>query len=259
MKAKTELLLYRMLWLSLKPMSPGFRNVAESFEGWAYASGLLAQVQRLEAKGLLESVVDAESGRRLHRLTEAGRRVAMGPRDPEALWAEEWDGKWRLFLFDIPESQRSTRRTLTRALAAAGCGWLQGSVWISPRTPVEIDLIIGQEDRECSRLLSLTADSKGGRTDRRMVEEAWDFESINAGYRRYLAVLAGLEELQDRPMSRERLAEWSAAENRAWHKALAKDPLLPGPLLPSGYLGPEALQRRRSVLTLAAETAQAGS
>ena len=87
---------------------------------------------------------------------------------------------------------------------------------------------------------------------------AWDFETINAGYQRYLAVVAELEESQDAPMSRERLAEWSASENRAWHKALAKDPLLPASLLPDGYVGREALLRRRSVLGMAAEMAATG-
>ncbi|MFN7341937.1 MAG: hypothetical protein ACK5TA_01230, partial [bacterium] len=81
------------------------------------------------------SLNDPASGKRLHRLTEAGRNAANGGRDPEVAWATPWDGKWRLFLFDIPEAENTKRRQLTRALAKAGCGCLQGSVWISPSTP----------------------------------------------------------------------------------------------------------------------------
>jgi len=254
MKAKTELLLYRLLWLVDKPMRPTFRNIEDSFEGWAYRNGLLAQIDRLEAQGLVESIRDPGSGDRLHRLTEAGRIAASGGRDPEAAWAAKWDGLWRLFLFDIPERERSKRRKLTRALSAAGCGCLQGSVWITPAATPALEKLLSEEDVDCSQILMLHAESKGQRVDERMVAGAWDFEGINEGYRELLAVLDRFPSLP-RPCPRPAFEEWTAAERTAWTAALAPDPLLPGELLPKDYLGRRTWNRRKQILAEAARLA----
>jgi phenylacetic acid degradation operon negative regulatory protein len=252
MTAKTELLLYRMLWLTSKAIRPTYRNIEESFEGWAYASGLLAQIQRLESKGYLESLLDTRTGKRLHRLTEAGRKAAAGPRDPESAWAARWDGKWRIIVFDIPETHRSERRKLTRALAGAGCGCIQGSTWISASTPPEINKIAQSDDPECSRLMMLLAESKGARMDQNMVKAAWDFEAINQLYHDHLDHLASFRNLK-KSTTREDLDDWTARENAAWRKAIAADPLLPDKLLPSGYLGKKSLHHRRETLPMVAE------
>jgi phenylacetic acid degradation operon negative regulatory protein len=251
MKAKTELLLYRLLWLAEKPMRPTFCNIERSFEGWAYREGLLKQVARLEARGLLESRIDEKTGKRLHRLTEAGRLAASGGRDPEALWSTKWDGKWRLFLFDVPESKRSARRKLTRSLASAGCGCLQGSVWISPRVPPEIEVQVAEQDPDCSQLLILLADSKGDSIDARMVETAWDFERINDLYREALTVTEGFESVAKSGQKAE-LDRWTLEEREAWRVALRADPLLPAELLPKGYGGRKAWRLRKTILAKAA-------
>ena len=254
MKAKTELLLYRLLWLADKPMRPTYRNIEDSFEGWAYRNGLLAQMHRLEAQGLVESIRDPRSGDRLHRLTEAGRLAAAGGRDPSAAWARKWDGRWRLFLFDIPECERSKRKKLTRALSSAGCGCLQGSVWITPTAHDSLEKLLSGEDVDCSQLLTLHAASKGRSEDQRMVMGAWDFDAINQRYREFLEVLERFPSLPD-PCPREVFDDWTAAERTSWKAALAIDPLLPGELLPKDYLGRRAWNLRRQILPEAARLA----
>lgn len=44
----------------------------------------------------------------------------------------EWDGYWRIILYDIPEEHRQARRALTSELRRIGCFQLQKSVWITP-------------------------------------------------------------------------------------------------------------------------------
>ena len=61
-KAKTELLLYRLLWLAEKPTTPSYYHLEQSFEGWAYRNGLLNQIHQLQAQGWLESQQDPASG-----------------------------------------------------------------------------------------------------------------------------------------------------------------------------------------------------
>ncbi len=44
------------------------------------------------------------------------------------------------------------------------------------------------------------------------------------------------------------LLRWAAAEREAWLEAVTNDPLLPGRILPSDYLGQQAWRRRVEVL-----------
>lgn len=252
MTAKTELLLYRMGWLAAKNVKPMFRNLEHSFERWAYENGFAAQVHRLEAQGLIESQADECTGKRLHRLTEVGVKAAAGPYDPEASWARVWDGKWCLFLFDIPEKEKSRRRQLTRTLAAAGCGCLQGSTWIAPSLPPTIEKLMADPSSNCSQVLLLHAESKGRDKDLHMVETAWNFEAIHQCYQDYLTILAELKALAT-SATREEFADWGRREIVAWRRALAADPLLPEVLLPHGYLGKEALHQRRKSQPVAAD------
>ena len=254
MNAKTKLLLYRLLWLAEKPLFPNYLNVTQSFEGWAYCNGLLGQIHRLEAQGFLERLQDPASNRRLHRLTKAGCALTLNGGNPETEWAREWDQKWRLILFDIPSRENMKRRQLTRALAGARCGCLQGSVWIAPMTSPKIEKLVKQDDRDCTHLLLLLADSKGPKVDARMVAGAWDFNAINAAYRKLQLTLDRFSEAANHN-TRDALAKWTAEEYRATHEALRIDPLLPSDLLPKSYLGKKVWKNRCKVLAMAARLA----
>jgi len=54
MRAKTEELLYFLLWTAETISRPTWRNMTGSFEGWAYRKGLFRQLQRLENQQWLE-------------------------------------------------------------------------------------------------------------------------------------------------------------------------------------------------------------
>jgi hypothetical protein len=85
-----------------------------------------------------------------------------------------------------------------------------------------------------------------GESDHDIVNAAWDFPAINRGYTAYRQVL------QERPAGRfpangfapPIVRAWLAKERAAWLDAVARDPLLPGPLLPPGYLGRQAWDAR---------------
>ena len=47
---------------------------------------------------------------------------------------KKWDKKWRLIIFDIPESNRQGRVALTSKLRSMGVQPLQQSVWIHPHS-----------------------------------------------------------------------------------------------------------------------------
>src|ERR1017187_5189807 len=113
MRPRTEEFLNLLLWSTEKLMRPTFRNLTDSYEGWAYRNGLMRRVASLEAQQFLERD-PASPDDRVYRLTWQGRLHALGGRDPQARWAREWDGRWRLVLFDVPTSQNSHRVRLRR-------------------------------------------------------------------------------------------------------------------------------------------------
>src|ERR1051325_7849162 len=110
-------------------MRPTFRNLSQSFESWAYESGLLRRIHELERDGFLERRNKTD---RVYRLTSAGRLRALGGRDPEAQWCRPWDRTWRLICFDVPITDNRERRRLRHYLRTRGFGLLQGSIWITP-------------------------------------------------------------------------------------------------------------------------------
>lgn len=248
MKAKTELLLYRFYWLAGKFGTPTYRNLTRNFDLWAYHSRLSRRIEDLKSDGLIEEQPTDFKKDRFIRLTEAGKRIALGGRNPEEYWNRKWDQKWKLFLFDLPADEVALRRKFLRVLRAAGCGCLQGSVWISPITEPEISRLVREKGEDCSHLMILEADSKGEKIDQNMVQSAWNFSDINDRYAKHHRVLQSFPE---NPKSLETLIQWGEMEFKAWQSAVRRDPLLPKELLPQGYTGIQALERRKAALNKA--------
>jgi DNA-binding transcriptional regulator PaaX len=77
---------------------------------------------------------------RRYELTAAGQYAALKAyvrkeftemeRKPTTL--PKWDGRWRLVLFDIPETKRSLRDYARAVLKRLGCKEFQRSTWIYP-------------------------------------------------------------------------------------------------------------------------------
>lgn len=209
------------------------------------AERLPRKLAQFTAAGWLESPAGPGDGRdRIVRLTEAGRRAAVGGRNPETQWARPWDGRWRMALFDVPEAQRVRRVRFARALRALHFGCLQNSVWVSPDPMERLREAIAGTDLHVETLTLMEARPCGGESAAALVAGAWDFTRINQNYR------AGLDLLASEPKDRSSRAwrAWLGTEWQAWAKALREDPLLPAALLPAGYLGREAWRRRRAHL-----------
>src|SRR6266536_3067902 len=130
-RPKSQAFLNFLLWSADKLARPTFRNLTDSYESWAYRNGLVKQLAALEKRQLIERNSSAPDDR-VYRLTWQGRLHVLGGRDPQARWSREWDGRWRLVLFDVPTAQDSHRRRLRRYLHSRDFGCLQGSVWVTP-------------------------------------------------------------------------------------------------------------------------------
>jgi phenylacetic acid degradation operon negative regulatory protein len=244
MKPKTEELLYFLLWSCERLLHPTWRNLTDSFEGWAYRNGFLRQLRYLEKLDLLESQ-DRTPDERSLRLTEAGRLHALGGRDPEACWRRPWDGRWRLVLFDVPVGQDTARNRLRHYLRERGFGYLQKSVWITPHALAEERQALARSKVDVEALLLLEARPAAGETDAEIVEGAWDFDPINENYAHYLRIISRIPSgALDKETAAKAFRRWASQERAAWLEAVSLDPFLPEALLPAGYLGREAWQAR---------------
>jgi len=139
-----------------------------------------------------------------------------------------------------------------------GFGYLQNSVWITPDPlaqereilgggKINVESLLLLEARPCARALAHRMGEGGrrpgeGRDLAEIVAGAWDFERINCRYARHLKVL------KERPggvlrndAAAKSLLRWAAMEREAWLEAVTNDPLLPGRILPSDYLGQQAM------------------
>lgn len=256
MQPKTEELLYFLLWSAEKLMQPTYRNLTESFEGWAYRNGLLRQLGTLQKQRFIERKEDSP-GERIYRLTEQGRLHALGGRDPVAQWSRGWDGVWRLVLYDLPVAHNAQRARLRRYLCTRGFGFLQNSVWISP-DPLEEELrLFAGVESEVEKLIVLEAKPCAGESDAEIVSASWDFARINRRYEQYLHLLEQkLRGTLAKKSEANKLRRWATAERTAWRHAVDFDPLLPAKLLPPDYLGRRAWERRVEVLREAGRSLQ---
>ncbi|HEY5550990.1 MAG TPA: PaaX family transcriptional regulator C-terminal domain-containing protein [Opitutaceae bacterium] len=215
------------------------------WDRWFSSQRFYRKLAQFETQGWIERGPASGKGLdRVVRLTEAGREAALGGADPQACWGRKWDGRWRLVLFDIPESQRALRLRLCRALRELRFGYLQNSVWVSPDPPLEIGRMLRGLDLNVEILTIMDARPCGGESDADLVAGAWDFARVNRDYEVYLEVL------ESRPVRQSGRSwnTWLAVEWKAWRRALAGDPLLPAALLPDRYRGKEAFGRRMKML-----------
>lgn len=247
MKPKTEELLNMLLWTLDQAMRPTFRNLHESYEGWAYRNGVLRQAETLAGRGYLERGGHGPDAR-VYRLTEQGRLHALGGRDPDYEWHRPWDGRWRLVLFDIGEEQAVQRDRLRRYLRSRGFGYLQHSVWVSPHPLERENEVLQGLSVDVESLILLEAKPAAGESDQEIARGAWDFPAINKRYKDHMAMLAACprKPVQSSADAR-KLRDWARRERSAWLHAVTADPLLPRGLWPAGYLGPRAWQQRRKV------------
>lgn len=89
-------------------------------------SSLAAAIRRLRERGFIEK--DIASDKVIVKLTSLGREV-LG----EEVDSKDWDGKWRIVIFDIPEKYKRIRDLFRRKLKVWGFKLWQQSVWITKK------------------------------------------------------------------------------------------------------------------------------
>ncbi len=243
--SKSEDLLALLFWGLDLLARPSPHNILQSFESWNYQNRLRPQLRQLERARLLAR--RGSNSAWTYHLTEQGRAAACGGVDPVQRWRRAWDGKWRLLLFDLPSRNHQLRARLWRWLRVERFGYLQNSVWVSPDAVDETCLPLERLKLTPESFTIIEGTPVAPDSDAKIVTGAWDLAAINRHYQRAIELAAEGRELAGRPqITPVLLRQWLAAERDAWLTAISFDPLLPGTMLPQGYLGRDAWNQRQA-------------
>ncbi len=72
---------------------------------------------------------------------------------------KKWDGRWRVLIFDIPETRRPLRDKVRRTLSSIGFLRLQDSVWVYPHACEDLVNLLKADFKVGKDLLYLIVDS----------------------------------------------------------------------------------------------------
>jgi phenylacetic acid degradation operon negative regulatory protein len=188
-----------------------------------------ATLGRMSRRGLLRTV---RRGRQAFlALTEHGTAVLRDGRrrlDGDVV-EHQWDGRWTLLTFSVPETRRADRHALRTRLDWFGFGLLRSGLWVSTSATdiapalTELDLL---EHAEVFR-----AEAFLWTDPARIAREAWNLTEIATGYDEFLKRWTddAVDDLDDLSRRVRLGAEWLLL--------IRRDPVLPLALLPRGWPG----------------------
>jgi phenylacetic acid degradation operon negative regulatory protein len=226
--------------------------------------GARAALSRLARRGVLES---SKVGRNTYYgLT--GQAAAVVVENVHRLRTfgdrpQEWDGRWTVAAFSLPEDLRDVRHSVRGRLRWLGFAPLYDGMWVSPRPVAEpARRVFAELGVLASTVLTTTVDAR--RSDPRPPMAAWDLTELRAGYEEFIATHAPVrDQLRAGALGpREALLARSELLD-AWRRLLGEDPDLPLDLLPERWprwearalfvvtcdgLGPLAAVRVREIL-----------
>ncbi|MGQ4615593.1 PaaX family transcriptional regulator C-terminal domain-containing protein [Nocardia sp. R7R-8] len=143
---------------------------------------------------------------------------------------EQWDGRWVVATFSVPEKERAVRTRLKTKLAWLGFGQLASSIWISPH-----DRFADAEEafaaEPTARYDLFEARGRGPRSDAERAAASWDLDQLAADYHTFTARCHHIVDRSARLHGRDALVARTELVHD-YRKFPFRDPGLPAELLP---------------------------
>jgi len=193
-------------------------------------------VARMVREGYVQQVL--VEGRTHFRLTGVGRKQIVINKPVLKQISQEWDGFWRIVIFDVAESQRKLRDNLRRQLVKLGFGALQNSTYISVYEYSKEFLEFIDSKGLKTKVLLLESKQKFLGDPKVLAAKVWDLKGISDQYQQVIDKLVsrfGIKEAGKRE-------EFLKKIYRDYLEALIVDPMLPKGLLPESWPRHKAAQ-----------------
>ncbi|WP_338598525.1 PaaX family transcriptional regulator C-terminal domain-containing protein [Sulfolobus tengchongensis] len=214
------------------------KSIIVILKEFGFSEGAIrAGLHRMKKAGLIDSI-KREDKKISYKLSEKGMlRLLEGTRRVYEKIRRKWDGKWRLVVYNIPESNRELRDRLRRELKWLGFGMLAQSTWISPN-PIEDtlkkfikDLYNSTNNIEVDIFL---ADYLG--EPKRLVQKCWNLIEVEQAYKAFLEKWEKVTEKVNYLKNNEAFVTRIELVHE-YRKFLNIDPDLPEDLLPQNWIG----------------------
>ncbi|MBZ5751884.1 MULTISPECIES: phenylacetic acid degradation operon negative regulatory protein PaaX [Metabacillus] len=206
--------------------------------------GVRVAISRMVKQGWIQSEKQGNKSyyfltdRGVNRIEEAANRIyKMNP--------SEWDGKWRILMYTIPEEKRQIRDELRQELLWSGFGSFSNSCWISPNNlEKEVKLLI--EKYDISEYVDFfVSDYIGPKDNQSLMEKSWPLEEIKSKYEEFISKYSKQFIVHQSVISRGEMSDSECFVERTkliheYRKFLFIDPGLPKELLPPMWSGDHA-------------------
>jgi phenylacetic acid degradation operon negative regulatory protein len=206
--------------------------------------GVRVAVSRMVKQGWIQSEKQGNKSyyfltdRGVQRMDEAANRIyKMKP--------NEWDGKWRILMYTIPEDKRQLRDDLRKELLWSGFGSFSSGCWISPNDlEKQINRLIEKYDIN-EYVDFFISEYKGPKENQSLVEKSWHLEEIENKYEEFIEKYSKQFIVHQSIISRGEMSDADCFVERTnlvheYRKFLFIDPGLPKELLPSKWNGNHA-------------------
>ncbi|UCD19152.1 MAG: hypothetical protein JSU64_06965 [candidate division WOR-3 bacterium] len=169
---------------------------------------------------------------------------------------KQWDGKWRLVVYCIPEKYRSLRDKFRTKLMSLGFARLCGSVWIAPHgVRTEVDQYV-KDSGMSGFVQTFVAEYAGRQSLREFAALTWNVKALAKNYGVFVRSHEALYALCRK--AQQSCKELTLAECFArrffmtveYVSLRLKDPMLPLELLPDNWIGLRAQKLHDDLLKL---------
>lgn len=191
--------------------------------------------------------------RGVSRIEEAASRIFK-------LEPHEWDGRWRMLMYNIPEDKRQLRDELRKELLWSGFGTFTNGCWITPNDLAkEVRLLIAKYEIEEHADLFLS-EYTGPRSNQELVAKSWPLEEIEKKYEEFISIYSQKFVVATSAMESGLLSDAQCFVERTnlvheYRKFLFIDPGLPKELLPEMWSGTHSAHLFAQYYKLLAEPA----
>lgn len=203
-----------------------------------------AAISRMSKQGWVEST--KQGNKSYYFLTERGmKRMQEAANRIFKFQPQDWDGKWRMLMYTIPEIKRNARDEFRKELVWSGFGAMSTSTWISPNNlDKQVVDLIEKYDIE-SYVDFFIAEYKGPNESKQLVEKCWNLDEINEKYNAFISFYSQKYIIDKNKIDKGEMTDAECFVERTnlvheYRKFLFVDPALPEKLLPEQWLGNHA-------------------